>query len=673
MAPYAIAHLKLGLKLYETGYTFDSNERARIFLTNTLEPPQEFSGQFQFVIEALAHEARAVNAVKRDQRFTVVIGNPPYSGISSNMMPYAQRLVDAYKVVDGEALNERKLWLQDDYVKFIRAAQVMIDSAGSGILGYITNHGYLDNPTFRGMRQSLITTFEDVKVLDLHGNANKKERAPDRSEDQNVFQIRQGVAIGLLSRVPTFDAGTAVSRSDLWGLEQYKTEWLAQHMVGTTQWSAIHPTSPFYLLAEQSQEHRDDYELGWKVTDAMPVTSAGFITARDHFVVDIDRSALEQRMNDFAASNLTDAEIRKRYFAKRGSDKYSAGDTRGWKLTKARKIVKNDALRRSRIRKCLYRPFDERFIYWATWMIDWPRPAVMGQMVAGGNVALITSRMTKGETFAHTQVTQNIAEVICMSPKTSNNGFVFPLWIYEEPAQLDLLRQHNAKRNMPGNRHPNFAPDFLDAVGNALNLELSPEDGLPADVTAYDIFNYIYAVLHSPEYRKRYAAFLKLDFPRIPLTTDLELFRVLAAFGSELVSLHLLQAPTLEKVASLYFGPNRPTVQSVSWSGSSVRIDGAAKKTPNREPIGFAPVPEEVWGFHVGGYQVCEKWLKDRKERQLFAGDISHYEKIVAVIKETLRIMNALDAAISVHGGWGSRVFESDGRHPDGGEAGLVI
>ena len=180
MAPYAIAHMKIGLKLYETGYRFGSDERARIYLTNALEPASDDKKQREFEewVPALAHEAQAVNAIKRHQRFTVVIGNPPYAGISSNMTEHAQQIVDAYKIVDGHALNERKLWLQDDYVKFIRTAQMKIEQASTGVLGYISNHGYFDNPTFRGMRQSLMNTFAHLRVLDLHGNANKKNIRP---------------------------------------------------------------------------------------------------------------------------------------------------------------------------------------------------------------------------------------------------------------------------------------------------------------------------------------------------------------------------------------------------------------------------------------------------------------------------------------------------------------
>ncbi len=390
MAPYAIAHMKIGLKLFETGYQFGADERLRIYLTNSLEPPQDFSDRFEFDAPALAHEAKAVNTVKRDKRFTVVIGNPPYAGISANMTDDAQRLVDAYKVIDGEALKERKLWLQDDYVKFIRAAQTTLERAHTGIFGYITNHGYLDNPTFRGMRQSLMGTYQRIRVLDLHGNANKKEQSPDSSEDNNVFDIRQGVAICLATRAT---AKPSVQHADLWGTRESKYAWLAVHRVSDTPFATLLPDSPYYFFEPQNIDYRSEYDNGWKINEAMPVNSAGFITARDHFVMDFDSDALLSRIADFANPKVTDAEIRTKYFDGCGSDKYPNGDTRGWKVPSARRKVQSDKKWRDRIVRFLYRPFDFRWIYWADWMVDWPRPEVMGQMLGEENLALLTARV----------------------------------------------------------------------------------------------------------------------------------------------------------------------------------------------------------------------------------------------------------------------------------------
>jgi len=636
MAPYAIAHMKVGLKLAETGYNFAAVERARIYLTNALEPYQKQLDLPE--IDALAHEAAAVNDIKRSKRFTVVIGNPPYSGISSNTSDYAQRIVDAYRIVDGSVLNERKLWLQDDYVKFIRKAQTTIEITGAGVFGFITNHGYFDNPTFRGMRQSLIATFQQLSILDLHGNANKKEVSPDGSEDKNVFDIKQGVGIFLATKG---GKSKVVRHSNLWGSREIKYSWLLSNKISTTDFSTLIPDSPFYLLVPQSNEYRQEYDRWMKITEVMSLNSAGFITARDRFVIDFDRSSLVARMKVFADKSVSSDEVRKLYFDGRGSDKYADGDTRGWKLGDARYAVQNDPKRDERIRKCLYRPFDERFIYWSTWMVDWPRPEVMGQMIAGDNLALITSRMTKGESFAHAQVSRNICEVICMSAKTSNNGFVFPLWIREDKLELDF--QDSDPKNL--SRHPNFSSLFLNKFCNLLNLSPSKPHNLPAGITPEDVFHYFYAVLHSPKYRIRYVEFLKMDFPRLPLTGSLKMFLKLAKLGHEIVTLHLLDSSKKSNLNTEFIGNSSFEVEKISWLKNTVWIDKA-------QTTGFKGVSEEVWNFHVGGYKVCEKWLKDRKGRKLSKVDITHYQQVVFSLLETIRLMEEIDVVVEQYGGW---------------------
>ncbi len=631
MAPYAIAHLKIGLKLYETGYRFGSDERARIYLTNALEPAQDFSGHFEFAIPALAHEAAAVNAIKQHKRFTVVIGNPPYSGISSNMTDYAQRIVDAYRVVDGAALSEKKLWLQDDYVKFIRKAQTTIESARVGVSGFISNHGYLDNPTFRGMRQSLMGTYQQMFVLDLHGNANKKEESPDGSEDKNVFDIRQGVAICLTTRG---GAETCIKHLDLWGSRESKYAWLTKHHVANSGFSTLTPDSPYYFFEPQNTACRAEYDTGWKINEAMPVNSAGFITARDHFVVDFDKEALLARIADFANPKLSDTEIRTKYFEGCGSAKYPDGDTRGWKVPSARKRAQSDKNSRDHVRRCLYRPFDERQVYWADWMVDWPRPELTRHLEIRGNKALITTRITQ-DVFS---VFVSHLPPAHKSVSAYDVNYVFP---------LATAPSSGAQRSLcfdDGKQHPNFAPPFLKAFADVFQLPQAA-DGLPRGLTPDDIFHYAYAVFHSPGYRSRYTEFLKIDFPRLPLTGSLELFRALARFGGELVALHLLESSKLDHTITEYLGGRNPEVEKISWAKNAVWLDKA-------QTTGFKGVPEAVWNFHIGGYQVCEKWLKDRKGRTLSKDDLAHYQKIVVALSETIRLMKEIDEVIEQYGGW---------------------
>ena len=303
MAPYTVAHMKLGILLGELGYDFEGDERLRVYLTNTLEEgfhPEETIGFAEYIAE----EADAAATVKKDEPIEVIIGNPPYSGISANTGEWITDLIDTYKKVDGEPLGERKHWLNDDYVKFIRFGQWRIQQTGRGVLAFITNHGYLENPTFRGMRQSLMQTFTDIYLVNLHGNANKKETTPEGGEDKNVFDIRQGVAIGIFVKEPGRSGPAKVHHTDLWGLRKDKYEWLSVEDTRGTEWTEIVPSSPSYLFTEQNTHLLEEYKRGWKVTEAMPVHTAGIVTARDKFVSDLDRSKLLSRIEDLHSETL---------------------------------------------------------------------------------------------------------------------------------------------------------------------------------------------------------------------------------------------------------------------------------------------------------------------------------------------------------------------------------
>ncbi len=626
MAPYAIAHLKIGLKLAETGYTFGTPAVVHVFLTNALEPPSErkLAG---LGLMALAHEAEAVNDIKRRQCFTVVIGNPPYAGISSNMSESAQKAVDAYRVVDGAALNERKLWLQDDYVKFIRKAQSMIDLTTVGVLGYITNHGYLDNPTFRGMRQSLMRTFQRLCVLDLHGNANKKERSPDGSGDKPVFDIKQGVAICLATRG---GANSGVAHAELWGTREVKYSWLAKNSVGSSGFARLTPCSPFYFFQPQSTKYREEYDAGFKVTEAMPCFGLGFQTSRDHLVVGFDQRELEGRIASFISPQRSDASVRSEFFPDKIVADYEAGDTRQWSLSKARRQLQGDANWRERIRPCLYRPFDRRVILYDKRMVDWPRPEVLGHLLHR-NLCLLANRQSK-EDFA-ALCAKDIPERKIAAVYDASSSF--PLYLYADEDGLKLSAP----------RRPNFSHAFLRELSARLGVHQSEPYGLPSDLTAEDIFYYAYAVFYSPAYRSRYAEFLKKDFPRVPLTGNPGLFSALARFGGELTALHLLESPKLTQLTTEFIGGPNAEVEKISWSNNTVWIDKAKTR-------GFRGVGEEVWNFHIGGYQVCEKWVKDRRGRALSNGDIGHYQKVVVALAGTLGLMKEIDGVIESHGGW---------------------
>ncbi|MYD97495.1 MAG: hypothetical protein F4X98_08930 [Gammaproteobacteria bacterium] len=665
MAPYAIAHLKIGLKLFETGYRFESEERARVYLTNALEPPGDDQRMLDF-LPALAHEAEAVNEIKRKQKFTVVIGNPPYSGLSANMGSWIDgllkgRLLDvagkaSYYHVDGEPLGERKVWLQDDYVKFVRLSQWLLDGSGAGVHGYICNHGYLDNPTFRGMRRSLMQSFEQIRVLDLHGNLKKKEIPPDRGRDANVFDIQQGVAIGLFTK--SAPAARCVCHADLWGEREQKYRWLMGHNCADTRWNELMPALPFCVFEPYDDTTTGTY-YGWPgINEVMAVNVTGIVTARDKFVIDMDRHTLRDRVWDLRSKSLSDDEIRSKYFLGKGSRKYPPGDSRGWKLHLARRKIREDDRWDDRYAPVLYRPFDEREVYYVPWMVDWPRTETMPHMLAGENVSLgVTRAVEVGDGFSHVFASRAMIQHHTVSLKEVN--YQLPLYLYPMVGKADSSLFSRWPRGKNG-RSPNLDSMFVEEIATATELRFV-SDGvgdLQGTFGPEDVLAWVYAVFHSPRYRELYDAHLKLDFPRVPVPTGRELFTRMTESGHELLLLHVLESVKLNEFITAYAGPPNAAVDRVGWSSGTVWLD--AGKTNAREDhlatkpgtIGFQGVPELVWRFRIGGYQICHKWLSDRKGRTLSDDDSAHYQKIIVALNETIRTMAEIDDAIEDYGGW---------------------
>ncbi len=620
MAPYAIAHMKIGLKLAETGYRFGTEERARIYLTNALEP---WVKQLPLIgFDALAHEAAAVNEIKRHKCFTVVIGNPPYSNYGQlNKNPWILGLLDDYK----RGLGEKKLNLDDDVIKFLRFGHVTIDRSGIGLLGFITNHTYLDGVTHRRLRQSLTESFRSLRLIDLHGSIKKSECCPDGSPDKNVFDIQQGVAVGIFRKSP--EDGTELFHSDLWGTREAKYQWLNRHSVAGTDWEVVKPTADRFYFVPHNLASDSDYNNFVSIRDAFLEAATGFETARDHFAIGFTEEDLKTRLRDLVGPD-SDGVIRSRW----GLD-----DKRDWNLSTARARLRKLENPLAAIRNCCYRPFDNRETHYDDLIVTWPRVKVLGSIDAT-NPALVAARMVKGEEHNHFFVVNQPTEKIFISGKTSNNAFIFPLY-QREGGQVFLSIKAGRQAS---ERKLNLRADFLARFRYELALT-EPEYDFEAFAT--DIFHYTYAVFHSPGYRSRYAEFLKIDFPRLPLTGKLELFHALARLGGELTALHLLESPKLAQPITEFIGGHHPKVEKVSWSRNTVWVDKA-------QTTGFQGVREDVWNFHIGGYQVCHKWLKDRKGRSLSDADIEHYGKIVVALHETIRLMGEIDDVINRHGGW---------------------
>lgn len=620
MASYAMCHMKLDLLLSELGYkpsNPDEPPRVSVYLTNSLE--EHHKDADTLFASWLSKEANEASRIKRDMPIMVAFGNPPYSGISSNMNSWiAKNKIEDYKYVDGVHFGERKHWLNDDYVQFIRLGEHYIEKNGEGVLAYITNHSYLDNPTFRGMRWHLLNTFDDIYVLDLHGNSLKKETMQDGSPDKNVFDIMQGVSIiiGIKKKRKNKRQLASVYHAELYGKRADKYAFLSENTIQSVEWEKLDYREPYYFFIPKNHEGSEDYQSGFPLDELFPVNVTGIVTARDGLVIDDNREELKNRIEYFANPENTDEQVRQKFFGNKKDGKYKAGDTRSWMLDVARQKIK-DFDHDSKLKILTNRPFDDCWIYYTPEMIDWGREDFMRNFLDKDNLGLILSKRVEISKFSHVFTSRKMIQHHTMSMKEVNISF--PLYRYE--AVIGNIEQKVAN---------------LDPVIFAKIKDTAP------DATPENIFDYIYAVLHSPAYRERYAEFLKSDFPRIPYPLDPKIFHDLSDKGSKIRSLHLLESPLLVDTGVTYPISGNNMVGKHKFESSKVWIN---------EDQYFDGVSQTAWEFYIGGYQPAQKWLKDRKGRALTMDDIQHYRKIIKALHETDRLMKEIDQIDFLPGG----------------------
>ena len=630
MASYAMAHLQLDLLLTETGYKPTTNQRFRVYLTNSLEEEHPDTGTL--FASWLSAEANEANHIKRDTPVMCVIGNPPYSGESANKGEWIMSLMEDYKKEPGgkEKLKEQNSkFINDDYVKFLRYGQHFIEKNGSGVLAFINPHGFLDNPTFRGMRWNLLKTYDKIYTIDLHGNSKKKETAPDGNADVNVFDIMQGVSINIFVKTGKKKANELgkVFHFDLYGKREMKYDFLSDSSLKSVNFQELKPEKPFLFFVPKNNKGSKEYEKGFRVDELFSVNVTGVVTARDSFVIDFEKPILKKRMEEFSDINFTDDSIRRKFFGNKKEGKYLAGDSRGWKMVEARKTIQsfnhNDI-----IQKIAYRLFDDRYIYYHSSMVDWGREKFMYHFINKDNVGIDLCRQLVTDEYSHIFVTNKIVDDSFVSNKSKETGYIFPLYLYPETnGQQTILP--TAKRT------PNLNTDIIKQIAEKLGLTFTNEkETIEKTFAPINILDYIYAVLHSPTYREKYKEFLKIDFPRVPYPKDQNTFWQLVKLGEEIRQIHLLESPTVEKYITQYPIDGDNIVTKPKYEDGKVYINNTQY---------FNSVPEIAYNFYIGGYQPAQKWLKDRKDRKLEIEDIFHYQKIIVALTETDRLMKEID------------------------------
>ena len=583
MASYAMAHLQLDLLLTETGYKPTQNQRLRVFLTNSLE---EYHPDTDTLFASwLSDEANQANRIKRDTPVVVVIGNPPYSVSSNNKGAWIEGLTADYK----KDLNERNIQpLSDDYIKFIRFGQHFVDKNGEGILAFITNNSFIDGIIHRQMRKHLLESFDSIYVLDLHGNAKKKEVNLDGSADQNVFDIMQGVSINIFVKTGKKKAKQLanVKHFDLRGKREFKYETLTQNTLKSLEWNELQPNEPNYFLVKKDFGGSDEYEKGFKVDELFILKSSGVKTHDDDNLVGNNIRELKSKVE--------------------------------------KKGVIFDALKSQ---KYAYRPFDNGYVYYDTKILGRAREKTIYHLLKD-NLGLNLVSQPQAANL-------NYFDCLFIANRlTDTNMFrrggpvVFPLYLYpEQKTQLNF--GENTERT------PNLNSEIATKIARNLGLTFTPEkEKTVGSFAPIDVLDYIYAVLHSPTYREKYKEFLKIDFPRVPYPKDVSTFWQLVKLGGEIRQIHLLESPVVEKYITQYPEDGDNVVGKIKYEGERVHIN---------ENQYFDNVPETAWNFYIGGYQPAQKWLKDRKDRVLDFEDILHYQKIIVALTETSRLMGEID------------------------------
>lgn len=628
MASYAMAHLQLNLLLTEKGYKPKMDQRLRVYLTNSLEEYHKDTDTL--FANWLSSEANEANRIKRDTPVMCIIGNPPYSVDSANKGKWIMDLMEDYKKEPGgkKRLEERNSKvINDDYVKFIRYAQHFVEKNKQGVIAYINPHSYLDSVTFRGMRWSLLKTFDKIYTIDLHGNAKKNEIAPDGGKDENIFDIQQGVSINIFVKTGNKKGNELgdVFHYDIYGKRDYKYSFLQENSLINIPFEKLENVAPMYFMLPKDFEGIKEYEKGFQLNKLFKINTSGIKTHRDAFVIDTKRKDLEYRISEFFNPEIDNQTILNSNILKAKTN---------W-LDEKRKSDYDSSL----IKKISYRPFDDRWIYYSPDLVDRGRERIFNNTIGDGNIGLLSCRQQSTFDFQHVFITRHLADMCVVSLQTKETGYYFPLYINSENNE----KQHVAQSL---ERVPNLNMEIVKKISKNLKLTFTAEEtGIEGTIAPINILDYIYAVLHSSTYREKYNEFLKIDFPKLPYPTDGTTFWRLVKLGKQIRQIHLLENSIVEDYITQYpvGGDNiisrRLTKSSIGYEP----LDDTKGRIWINDEQYFDNVPLIAWEFYIGGYQPAQKWLKDRRDRELSFDDIMHYQKIIVALVETDRLMEEID------------------------------
>ena len=610
MAPYIIGHLKISLLLEDLGYKLKNSDRFKLYLTNTLDF-KKYKQLDDPYISGLSKEAVEASAVKEREKILVIMGNPPYSVSSHNVIQGNADYEKVYNSYKEKVRKEEKNIqpLSDDYIKFIAFAHWKIQQNGQGIVGMITNNSYLDGLIHRDMRRRLAEEFDEIYILNLHGNSKRNEKTPEGGKDENVFDIQQGISIILLIKKEGLEK--QIKYCDVYGLREDKYELLKEHNIKNTEWRELGLREPHYWFVPKDTRGGKEYQKFISLKDIFNKYNAGIATGKDDVLVDFDKDILIRKLS------ITDKDLFKTIME---NYKVSEDLIEKWYQELKDKEINNQ------IKIYNYRPFDSRFIIYNSKILQRARKDIMDNFL-NSNLGLCTIKQFKlsnQKYFGFALPTENLT---CRDLVT-NHTYIFPLFAYQNNNENNLFEK-------TGTRQTNFSSEFWKKVKESFIETLDP----------WTIFNYIYAILYSNIYREKYNEFLRIDFPKIPFTKDVRLFYKVAELGKKLVDLHLLKSEKIDR-----------NLAKFPISTRNILTDGRIEKRKynlkeKRIYINgkqyFEEIEPEIWNYYIGGYQVLDKWLKDRTGKVLSSEDVDHFLRVISALNHTIDLQKEIDKIYS--------------------------